>query len=170
MTHPTLYHIPVCPFSQRIEILLALKGLRDEIDFRVVDITQPRPDWLLEKTRGTTALPVLEIADGHIIKESLVILQYLEDVYPERPVAQRDPYRRAVENMLTRMDGEFLTPGYVWLMNQDPVRRAALRQDMLKQYARLDDFLLEHAPSGSFLFDEFGYSGAALSLNRLNRI
>ncbi|MGE5320853.1 MAG: glutathione S-transferase N-terminal domain-containing protein, partial [Hyphomicrobiaceae bacterium] len=85
MTHPTIYHIPVCPFSQRLEILLTLKGLRDAIDFRVVDITRPRPDWLLEKTRGTTALPVLETADGRIIKESLVILQYLEDIYPERP-------------------------------------------------------------------------------------
>ena len=87
MTHPAIYHTPVCPFSQRLEILLTLKGLRDEIDFRVIDITRPRPDWLLEKTRGTTALPVLETADGHIIKESLVILQYLEDIYPERPVA-----------------------------------------------------------------------------------
>ncbi len=24
---PIVYHIPVCPFSQRLEILLALKGL-----------------------------------------------------------------------------------------------------------------------------------------------
>jgi hypothetical protein len=38
---------------------------------------------------------VLETTDGHIIKESLVILQYLEDIYPERPVARRDPCRRA---------------------------------------------------------------------------
>ena len=27
-TAPTVYHIPVCPFSQRLEILLTLKGLR----------------------------------------------------------------------------------------------------------------------------------------------
>src|SRR5512135_1701613 len=107
MTHPTLYHIPVCPFCQRIEILLTLKGRLDEFDFQVIDITQPRPDWLLQKTRGTTALPILETANGRIIKESLVILQYLEDLYPERPVAQHDPYRRAVENMLMRMDGDF---------------------------------------------------------------
>jgi glutathione S-transferase len=158
MTHSIIYHIPVCPFCQRLEILLTLKGRSNEIDFRVVDITQPRPDWLLQKTRGTTALPILETADGHIIKESLVILQYLEDIYPERPVAQRDPYRRAVENMLTRMDGEFFTQGYTWLMNQDPGRREALREGMLKQYAQLNDFLLEHAPAGPFLFEEFGWA------------
>ena len=78
----TVHHIPVCPFSQRLEILLALKGLRDQVDFRVVDITQPRADWLLKKTRGTTVLPILETPDGRILKESLVILQYLEDVFP----------------------------------------------------------------------------------------
>jgi glutathione S-transferase len=158
MNKPTLYHIPVCPFCQRLDILLTLKGRRDEVDFRVIDITRPRPDWLLSKTRGTTALPVLETADGHIIKESLVILQYLEDIYPERPVAQRDPYRRAVENMLTRMDTEFFSQGYTWLMNQDPGRRDALREGMLKQYAQLNDFLLEHAPSGPYLFEAFGWA------------
>ena len=158
MTQPTIYHIPVCPFCQRLEILLTLKDRRSEIDFQVVDITRPRPDWLLQKTRGTTALPVLETADGHIVKESLVILQYLEDIYPERPVAQRDPYRRAVENMLTRMDGDFFSQGYGWLMNQEAGRREALRDGMLKQYAQLNDFLLEYAPAGPFLFEEFGWA------------
>ena len=87
MAELTVYHIPVCPFCQRLEILLALKGLQDRVRFVVIDITQPRPDWLLAKTRGTTALPVLETADGRILKESLVILQDLEDLYPEPSVA-----------------------------------------------------------------------------------
>jgi len=82
---PTVYHIPVCPFSQRLEILLTLKGCRELVDFHVVDITRPRPGWLLEKTRGTTALPVLETVEGGIVKESMVILRYLEDLYPSPP-------------------------------------------------------------------------------------
>jgi len=158
MTHLTVYSIPVCSFCQRLEILVSLKGLQDQVEFHVVDITQPRPDWLMQKTRGTTALPVLETADGKVIKESLVILQYLEDLFPERPVAQRDPYRRAVENMLTRMEGEFVPQGYMYLMNQNPERRDTLREGMLKQFAMLNAFLLEHAPSGPFLFDAFGWA------------
>ena len=154
----TVYHIPVCPFCQRLEILLSLKGRGNDVAFHVVDITRPRPDWLVKKTRGTTALPILETADGRIIKESLVILQYLEDIYPERAIAQRDAYRRAVENMLTGMEGEFCTQGYQYVMNQNPDRREAFREGMLKQYARLNDFLNEHAPSGSFLFEEFGWA------------
>jgi glutathione S-transferase len=159
----TVYHIPVCPFCQRLEILLELKGRRDEVAFSVVDVTRPRPDWLLAKTRGSTALPILETADGHVLKESLVILQYLEDVFPERPVAQRDPYRRAVENMLTRLEGDFCTAGYTFVMNQDRARRDALLEAMLALYARLDDFLVQHAPAGPFLFDDFGWAEAVFT-------
>lgn len=161
MTAPTtitVHHIPVCPFSQRLEIQLSLKGRRHDVTFSVVDITRPRPDWLLKKSRGTTALPILETADGHILKESLVILQYFEDIFPERAVAQPDPYRRAVEGMLTRMEGDFCTQGYLYVMNQDRARRDAFREGMLKQYAKLNDFLLEHSPSGTYLFEEFGWA------------
>jgi glutathione S-transferase len=158
MTRPTVYHIPVCPFSQRLEILLALKERRHEIDFHVIDITCPRPDWLLRKTSGRTALPVLEDSGGRILKESLVILQYLEDCYPERPVAQTEPWRRAVENMLVRMEGEFVARGYAWVLNQDPARREAHRAIMLERYKRLNVFLLEHASAGPFLFDKFGWA------------
>lgn len=163
LTRPVIYHIPVCPFCQRLEILLELKGLRHEVDFQVIDITRPRPDWLLAKTRGTTALPVLETAEGRIIKESLVILQYLDETYPAHPVAQRDPYRRAVENMLTRLEGGFVSQGYAWVLNQDASRRDALRAAMLKQYEQLNDFLLQHSPDGPFLFEEFGWAEAVFT-------
>lgn len=155
---PTVYHIPVCPFSQRLEILLELKGCRDLVDFQVVDITEPRPDWLLEKTRGTTALPVLETEEGGIIKESMVILRYLEDRFPEPAVAQKDPYRHAVEGMMAAMEGDFGAWGYRYVMNQDPDQREDFLQGMLDRYARLNDFLLEHNPSGTFLFEDFGFA------------
>ena len=153
---PVVYHIPVCPFSQRLEILMALKGLSPQVDFRVIDITQPRPGWLLEKTRGTTALPVLDTGEGEVIKESMVILQYLEDRFPEPAVAQHDPYQHAVEGMINSMEGDFGAWGYGYVMNQDPGERDAFRQGMLDRYARLNDFLLEHNPSGTFLFENFG--------------
>ena len=156
MTKPTLYHIPVCPFSQRVEILLELKGLRDAVDFVVVDITRPRDPALLAKTRGTTALPVLELADGRIIKESLVLLRFFEDLHPEPAVARRAPYERAVENMLIAMEGDFTNAGYRFVMNQDADKRQGLAEQMTAQYRKLDDFLAWHAPEGDFLFDRFG--------------
>jgi glutathione S-transferase len=154
----TVFHVPVCPFSQRLEILLTLKGRRNDVHFHVVDITQPRPEWLLAKSGGSTALPILETADGQILRESLIILQYLEDVFPEPAVAQRDPYRRAVEGLMTRMEAGFGQSGYLFVMNQDPERREALRDSLLQHYGELNDFLLEHSPSGTFLFEQFGWA------------
>ncbi len=158
MPQLTVFHIPVCPFSQRVEILLALKGMRDAVRFEVVDITKPRDPALLAKTRGTTALPVLETEDGKILKESLVLLQYFEDRFPEPRVSRRDPYERAVENMLTVLASSFVDAGYGFVMNQDPAKRDALREKFLSLYAGLDAFLVQHAPKGPFLFDAFGWA------------
>lgn len=155
---PIVHHIPICPFSQRLEILLRLKGAADAVEFRVVDITKPRDPGLLAKTRKVTALPVLELADGRILKESLVILRYLEDTLGGPPVAQRDPWKHAIEHLLVRMEGDFVAAGYRLLMAQDEAQRAAMREVMLEQYAKLNEFLLEHAPNGPFLFDSFGWA------------
>lgn len=155
---PIVHHIPVCPFSQRLEILLALKGRRDAVDFRVVDITRPRAPELLAKTRGSTALPVLELPDGRILKESLVILRYLDDTVDGAPVAQRDPWRHAIEHLLVRMEGDFVSTGYRLVMAQDDASRAALREAMRTQYAKLDAFLVEHAPRAPFLHETFGWA------------
>ena len=62
----TVRHIPVCPFCQRLEILLELRGQRDAVAFHVVDVTKPRDPALLAKTLGTTALPVLEAARCYV--------------------------------------------------------------------------------------------------------
>ena len=56
------------------------------------------------------------------------------------------------------MEGDFVTQGYTFVMNQDPVRRETLREGMLRQYARLDAFLSGHSPDGTFLFEDFGWA------------
>lgn len=162
MQKPVVHHIPVCPFSQRLEILLELKGRRDAVTFSVVDITVPRPSRLLELSRGSTALPIMEICDG-VLKESLVILRYLDEMFAERPVARATPYERAVENMLIAMEGDFTGAGYRFVMNQDAAQRDALRERMLAQYKRLGDKLEEHNPGGTFLFDDFGLAEAVFT-------
>ena len=52
MSPITVYHIPVCPFCQRLEILLALKGRQDAVRFVVVDITQPEQPKLYQMFDG----------------------------------------------------------------------------------------------------------------------
>jgi len=160
---PVVHHIPVCPFSQRVEILLALKAMSDAVKLEVVDITKPRDPALLAKTLGSTALPVLELEDGRIIKESMVILEYLEAKYPTPAIARRDPYERAVENMLCVLCPELVSAGYTLVLNQDSTRRDALHARLLASYAAIDVFLRAHSAQGPFLFESFGWAEAVFT-------
>ncbi len=159
----TLYHIPGCPFSERIEILLALKGMESALKDVEIDISKPRPDWLLAKSGGTTALPLLDVENGETLKESMVILRYLEDRYPERRVAAADPYDHAVEGMLCATDGAFTGAGYRMILNRDPAQRDALKAEVDAQYARLDIFLKRYATGPDYLFGEFGWAEVAFT-------
>lgn len=159
----TIYHIPGCPFSERIEIMLELKGLGHIMEDVEIDISKPRPDWLLAKTGGTTSLPVLDIENGETIKESMVIMRYLEDRYPERPVANPDSYRHAVEGMLCATDGAFTGAGYRMILNRDPAKRDELKAEVDAQYARLDTFLKRYATGPDYLFEEFGWAEVAFT-------
>jgi glutathione S-transferase len=160
---PVVYHIPVCPFCQRLEILLNLKNQRHQVDFEVVDITKARDPELLKKMRGTTALPVLETADGKIIKESLVILEYLDTLIGTRRIAKQDPYRHAVEQMLIAKEGDFLMSGYLFVMNQNENQRQRFIDELLQHYRGINDFLMEHSPESIFLFDDFGLAEAVFT-------
>lgn len=152
-----LYHFPGCPYSERLEILLALKGRQGVLEEVEIDLSKPRPDWLLQKTGGATSLPVLEVGT-RVLRESAVLLRYLDAVYPEPRIAQADPERHAVESLFALLDGEYAKAGYALLRNQDAAQRDALRQAFDAQYAKLDAFLRQHGSAGPFLFETFGWA------------
>lgn len=154
-----LYTNHICPFCQRIEFLLRAKGLWEQVDVRILDLATPRPAWFLEKTGGTTSVPVLELPDGSIIKESLVLLRYVEDVAPGHSPA--DAYGRAVLNQWLALEGDFVSAGYRFVMNTDETKRAAVEEAYVAQVKRLDAFLRRHAPHSVFLFAQPGLAEAA---------
>lgn len=158
----TIYHIPGCPFSERIEIMLALKGLAmNDVE---IDISRPRPDWLLAKSGGTTALPLLDIENGESLKESMVILRYLEDRYPLPAVRHADPFNHAVEGMLAELSGPFSGAGYRMILNRDPAQRETLRANVDAEFGKLDSFLKRYATGRDFLFeDRFGWAEVAMT-------
>ena len=85
-----LYDAARCPFCARVRIALAEKGLdheRVEVDLR------NRPDWIYD-LNPTGKVPVVD--DGFVLPESAVIMEYLDDRYPEQPLLPDDPKSRAV--------------------------------------------------------------------------
>jgi glutathione S-transferase len=158
----TLYHFPGCPYSERVEILLSLKGLDGAIDDVEIDLSQPRPDWLLQKTGGSTALPVLDCGT-HVLRESTVILRYVDSQFPERRIRNPDPLKHAIESMLGLMDSEYAKAGYAMLRNRDQSRREDFRRAFDVQYEKLDSFLRRYGEGESFLFEDFGWAEIILA-------
>lgn len=57
-----------------------------------------KPEWLLERNYNGK-VPVLEFPDGQILYESLVVAEYIDDVYKSRPLYPTDPFQKAVDQI-----------------------------------------------------------------------
>ena len=135
------------------------------MEFRVDDITKPRDLGFLRKPRGTTTLPVLELPNRRILKESLVILGYLEETVSDGPRRRPDPLEHAVESMLIAKEGPFNTAGYVYVMNRNRSARRTHLNQLPGLYRDLDDFLSYHSGGGAFLIEGFGLAEAVFTPN-----
>lgn len=89
-----LFDAARCPYCARVRIVLAEKG----IPYETVEIDlSDRPSWLYEKNpRGK--VPVLE-DDDFVLPESSVIMEYLEERYPEPTLLPADPADRAAARL-----------------------------------------------------------------------
>jgi glutathione S-transferase len=98
----TLYDSARCPFCARVRIALAEKGVAYEPV--AIDLSN-RPAWLYEKNPAGK-VPVLE-EDTFVLPESAVIMEYLEERYPEPALLPADPAQRALERLrVFRFDEE----------------------------------------------------------------
>ena len=91
-----LYHFPPAPNPAKVLCYIREKGLED-IELVLVDFfkgAQNAPEHIARAPRGT--VPVLELEDGTCITESLPIMEYLEELYPEPPMIGSTPVERAV--------------------------------------------------------------------------
>jgi len=158
----TLYHFPGCPFSERVETLLALKGHEGALRDVIVDISAPRPGWLLEKTGGVSTLPALETPAG-ILVESTAILRFLDRVVDGPRIVHADPYRHAIEEMLAALSAPLSAAGYKMILNRDRAASSALAREVDAAFARIDAFLIRHATAGTFLNEGFGWAEIMLT-------
>lgn len=105
----TLYDAPRCPYCARVRIALAEKG----VEFETVEVDlRDRPAWIYEKN-PTGRVPVLE-EDGRPLPESAVIMEFLDERYPEPPLLPADPADRAHVRLLIFRDDEFTDPYYAF--------------------------------------------------------
>jgi glutathione S-transferase len=112
-----LYDADRCPYCARIRIVLAEKGLPYETV--VVDL-DGRPAWIYEKN-PLGKVPVLE-EDDFVLPESSVIMEYLEERYPEPPLWPSDPAERAAGRLLLERFDQLSRPYYALRRGDEDAR------------------------------------------------
>jgi stringent starvation protein A len=112
-----LYDAPRCPFCARVRIALAEKGLAYETV--VIDLSN-RPAFLYE-LNPVGKVPVLD-DDGFILPESDVIMEYLDDRFPEAPLLPPDPRERAAARLAVYRFDDLLGDQYYAFRRGEPNR------------------------------------------------
>ncbi len=96
-----------CPYCARARIALAEKGV--EYETVEVDLAN-RPQWLLDLNPPRGRVPVLD--DGFTLPESEMVMEYLDERYPESPLLPADPRERARARLLVHRFDEALGDDY----------------------------------------------------------
>ena len=114
----TLYNAARCPYAARARIVLAEKG----IEFETVEIDlSDRPAWLYDKN-PTGRVPVIEEDGGEPLPESAVIMEFLEERYPDPALLPPDPADRAAVRLLIFRDKDLTSPYYALRRGEEGAR------------------------------------------------
>ncbi|KAF7348708.1 Glutathione S-transferase [Mycena venus] len=95
----TLYSAKICPFAHRVELALAEAKVgynRYEIDLA------NKPEWYAPQSEpreqaygGPQVSPDLPSPESTKIAESLILVEFVADLYPESAILPKDPVQRA---------------------------------------------------------------------------
>ena len=88
---PLLYHLWLSPFSRKVRIVLAEKGI--EATLKVEKVWERREEFLALNPTGE--VPVLIEDDGLVLAESEAIVEYIDETHPDPPLLGRTPAMRA---------------------------------------------------------------------------
>lgn len=154
---PYLCSFEGCPFAQTTRITLVHKNVRfrhSEVRVMNEDATAlaEKPDWFLALSpKGR--VPIL-LHRGRVLYESAMIDQYLDEVFPERPLMPSDPGVRLIARIWLHHASTTLPRLWYRTLN-------ARREDLPACAARLLEFLRdweealeEHGGDGPWLFGE----------------
>jgi glutathione S-transferase len=87
-----LVSFKICPFVQRAVLTLLHKGIAYDVTY--IDLASP-PDWFKEIS-PFGKVPVLKVDDQHVLFESAVIDEFLDEISPGA-LLPREPLRRAID-------------------------------------------------------------------------
>ncbi|MEB0048058.1 MULTISPECIES: glutathione S-transferase [unclassified Pseudomonas] len=89
----TLFHNPASPFVRKVMVLLHETGQTDRVALQASQlspVSPVSPDLTLNEDNPLGKIPALRLADGSVIHDSRVILDYLDHQHVGNPLIPRD--------------------------------------------------------------------------------
>jgi glutathione S-transferase len=161
-----LYDHPLSSYAQKVKVALREKGIAFTRELPA-DFGTGRGDTPFANANPRAEVPVL-LDGGTPIFESTVILEYLEERFPERPLLPRDPAARAFARMTEEVcdtQYEAVNWGYgelLWFRRAEGALAARLEEAARRDTATLQAWLAERLGAADwFGGDRFGWADAA---------
>lgn len=168
-----LYGTPISPFVRKTRVVLALKGLEYETEGTFPGTRTP--EYLAISPLGK--IPAFE--DGDLVtRDSNVIVEYLEEQYPEIPVRPSNIADRARSRWLEEYAGSMLfTPLATKIFMErltGPFQRKVLGDESVVQGSIQNlippvfDYVESQLPAEGFIFGEMGVADIAVTTAIIN--
>ena len=148
-----LYQFPLCPFSRKVRLMLAEKGVAHEL---VRESPWLRRDEFADLNPAGKTPVMVEESRGIVLSDSSAICEYFEETVDKAPmIPGTAPNRAEVRRLVAWMDeglwGDVVKPlmderMLKRLVNRDPPDTRVLRDAMKTANAHVDylDYLLDH--------------------------
>ncbi|KAG9311884.1 glutathione S-transferase C-terminal-like protein [Chiua virens] len=120
MSSITLYTAKICPYAQRVEIALA----EAKAKFKVYNIDlQNKPEWYAPKVNPASKVPAIAYGGPDVppedpspesvkLTESLILVEFVADTFPEANLLPKDPVLRAQARFFIEVVGSKLIPAF----------------------------------------------------------
>jgi glutathione S-transferase len=139
-----LFSLPLSPYAARARAAIYAKNL-------AVEIVSPPSEWRTSpeyrKLNPLVRIPVLVLDDGTGIPESGIIVEYLEDAYPEISLRPRSPKDLARVRLITQVGEHYVSTAIMPLFglfdtkNRDEAAIAAQVEKLDAALKQLNDLL-----------------------------
>ena len=153
-----IHDIPGFPNPARIRIVLAEKGLTEQVEFVKVDLfaAEHKQQAFLSKN-PTGVVPVLELDDGVFISESIAITEYLDNLDGKPVLTGTTPREKAAIHMMQkRADDQLIDAIGIYFHHATPGLGAALQAYKSPEWAHRKEWgerNLEKFKRGMAYFD-----------------
>ncbi|WP_298773896.1 glutathione S-transferase family protein [uncultured Shewanella sp.] len=168
-----LYGIPMSPFVRKARVVLELKGL----DYDIVDIYPgtKTAEYLAISPLGK--IPALHDGDV-VICDSSVIIEYLEEQYPDTTVRPKSIEDRAKSRWLEEYGGSMLfkpCADHIFMerltkpvMTNNPTDERIVENSITNLVPPVFDYVESQLPATGFFFGELGVADIAVATAIIN--